>query len=849
MVSKYLNIILNDKSHWLFCSESPWLVSSSVHSCVSIHSNCLRTSGLIKTPTTRRRILLNLCYEASALSVFRKSSWLISSLFCILVVFLSSCSVTKKLPVGESLYVGAKVKVEADSGISKTEIKNVETLLLGFVKPKPNTTILGFPYKVWFYYLFGEPKGDKGFKSFFRKRFGEPPVLASKSVTAANAKQVGFLLNNEGYFRSFASGELFEKKRRSTAIYTTTLHQRYYIDSINIASQDTAILGKAYKGKNQISFLKTGSPYRFELISGERARIDNVLNRRGHYYFQPDFILIEADSSVGKHKVNLTLRIKPSTSQVNRKVYRIRDVHVLANYGEIVFGDTLDDKGSEIIFEGIKVNDRTDTFKPKIFAQAIGFRRGGRYSSNIQDISLSRLINLNGNFKFVKNTFSLVPRSDSALLDVYYYLTPLKAKSILFDVNASTKSNNFTSTNFTLTWQNKNIFGGAESLNIKGTAGLDFQVGGASITLGSINSTRYEIGAVLTIPRFVIPFFKTNPTTNQALPKTNIGVGYEVIKRGGLYDLTSLKATMGYAWKQNNALEHSLTPISINLVKANVSQDFTEEIFRSPNPAAFDQILSDRLIMSSSYTINFTPTPKPNSRSQFTFAGGLEVAGNLASLLSKIGSQNNVPETLFKIPISQYARLDADVRYSYALTKSLKIANRFVLGYGLPYGNSIALPFTKQYSAGGNNSIRAFIARSVGPGAYRSTGSISNVFLGSQTGDIKLELNTELRTKFNKYIYGAFFIDAGNVWMQKDAEAYGPEGVFGSDFYKQIAIGTGIGLRLDFSYLVLRFDLATPVRKPYLPEDNRWVLKNFNLKDANWRSENLVLNIAVGYPF
>ncbi len=775
--------------------------------------------------------------------------WSIYSWMVILAIFFSSCSVTKKLPAGESLYVGSKVKIVADSGIAKAEIKNVEALLTGFVKPKPNSTILGFPYKVWFYYLFGEPKGDKGFKSFFRKRFGEPPVLASKSVTAANARQIGFLLNNEGYFRSTATGELSDKNRKSTAIYTTNLHQRYYIDSINVAPQDTAILGKAYRGKNQISLLKTGFPYRFELIAGERSRIDNVLKRRGHYYFQPDFILVEADSSVGNHKVNLTLKIKPSTSQVNRKVYRIRDVHVLSDYGEIMLADTINDKAKEVVFEGIKVNDRTESFKPKIFAQAIGFRRGVRYSSNMQDISLSRLINLNGNFKFVKNSFNLVPRSDSALLDVYYYLTPLKAKSILFDINASTKSNNFTSTNFALSWINKNIFGGAESLNIKGTAGLDFQVGGASVTLGSINSTKYAIEAVLTIPRFVIPFFKTNPITNQALPKTNIGVGYEVLNRGGLYDLTSFKATMGYAWKQNNALEHSFTPISINLVKANVSQDFTEEIFRSDNPAAFDQILSDRLIMSSSYTINYTPSPKPNSKSQFTFAGGVEVAGNLASLLSNIGPSNNVPQTLFRIPISQYARLDADVRYSYELTKSLKIANRFVLGYGLPYGNSISLPFTKQYSAGGNNSIRSFIARSVGPGAYRSTGSISNLFLGSQTGDIKLEINSELRTKFNKYIYGAFFIDAGNVWMQKDADAYGSEGVFGSDFYKQVAIGTGIGLRLDFSYLVLRFDLATPVRKPYLPENDRWVLKNFNLKDANWRSENLVLNIAVGYPF
>ena len=686
------------------------------------------------------KILLNLRCEASALSAFHKFSWLV-----ILTMFFSSCSVTKKLPAGESLYVGAKVNVVADSGIAKTEIKNVEALLTGFVKPKPNSSIFGFPYKVWFYYLFGEPKGDKGFKSFFRKRFGEPPVLASKSVTAANAKQIGFLLNNEGYFRSTATGELSDKNRKSTAIYTTILHQRYFIDSINIAPQDTAILGKAYRGKNQISFLKTGSPYRFELIAGERSRIDNVLKRRGHYYFQPDFILVEADSSVGNHKVNLTLKIKPSTSQVNRKVYSIRDVHVLSDYGEIMLGDTINDKGREVVFEGIKVNDRTESFKPKIFAQAIGFRRGVRYSNNVQDISLSRLINLNGNFKFVKNSFNLVSRSDSALLDVYYYLTPLKAKSILFDINASTKSNNFTGTNLSLSWLNKNTFGGAESLKITGVVGFDFQVGGVSSTLGAVNSTKYSIDAVLTIPRFVLPFFKTNPITNQALPKTNIGVGYEVISRGGLYDLTSLRTTMGYAWKQNNNLEHSFTPISINLVKAeNVSFEFTQDIFRSGNPGILNQILDNKIIMSSGYTIAYTETPKPNSKHQFSFTGGVEVAGNLGSLLASIGpARLDSVNTLFGVTIAQYARLDADFRYLYSLNKSLKIANRLVIGYGLPYGNSTTLPFVKQYSAGGNNSIRAFAARTIGPGSYYSADGVGNAFLGSQTGDIKLEFEID----------------------------------------------------------------------------------------------------------
>jgi outer membrane protein assembly factor BamA len=769
-------------------------------------------------------------------------------LLSVLAIFLSSCSVTKNLPIGESLYVGAKVKVVADSVISKTEIKNIKALVSDFVKPKPNSTILGFPYKVWLYYLFGEPKGKKGFKSFFRNRFGEAPVLASKSVTAANAKQIGFLLNNEGYFRSSALGELSNKNRKSRAIYTTTLHQRYYIDSIRIAPQDTAILEKSYKEKNRFSFLKTGSPYRFELLTDERERINNKLRRSGYYYFQSDFIIVEADSSVGNHKVNLTLKIKSSTSQVNRKIYRIRDVHVLSDYGEIMTDDTINEKGSELVFEGIKVNDKTDSFNPKIFAQAIGFRRGSRYSSNVQDISLSRLINLNGNFKFVKNTFNLVPNSDSALLDVYYYLTPLKAKSLLFDVNASTKSNNFTGTNLSFAWVNKNSFKGAELLKISAATSLDFQVGGASITLGAINSTKYSIEAALTFPRFVIPFFKPNPVKNQSLPKTNISIGYEVLKRGKLYDLTSLRTTMSYAWKQNSTLEHSFTPISVNFVKANVSEAFTEDIFRSDNPLTALKILESTIIMSAGYTVNYTPVHKPYARHQFIFSGGMEVAGNLANLLSNLGSRDSV-KTLFGVSFAQYARLDADFRYTYTIIKNLKIANRFVIGYGLPYGNSTTLPSVKLYSAGGNNSIRAFAARSIGPGSYQSNGTIGGILLGSQTGDIKLELNTELRIKLNKYINGAFFIDAGNVWMQKDADAYGPEGVIGSNFYKQIAIGTGIGLRLDFSYLVIRFDLATPVRKPYLPENDRWVLKYFNLKDANWRSENLVLNIAVGYPF
>ena len=768
-------------------------------------------------------------------------------LLVFLVAILGGCSVTKHLPAGESLYVGAAVQVRADSGVAKAEVKNIQSVLTDFAKPKPNATIFGFPYKVWFYYLLGEPKSEKGLKYSFRKRFGEPPILASKSATTANTKQMTLLLNNEGYFRSVATGELVEKNRKATAVYSIALRQRYYVDTVLFTLPDTSLLSKVFRDTQPNSLLKKGTPYRFQAVADERVRIDNILKKSGFYFFQPDFIIVKADSSLGSHKVNLSVEIKPATAQAARKVYYIRDVHVLADFGETI----ADKSRAEKNFDGLKINDKTESYKPKTFAQAIGFRRGGHYSNQMQDISLARLINLNGNFKFVRNTFELVPRSDSALLDVFYYVTPLKAKSFGLEINGKTKSNNFTGTDLSVSWANRNTFGGAELFKISAATGFDFQVGGASVTLGAVNSRTFKVATTLTIPRFVIPFVRINPAQNQSLPKTNFGAEYEVINRRGLYNLTSLRTTMGYAWKQNSALEHAFTPVSVNLVKASdVSLAFSEDIFRSDNPIAYFRILENTVIMSSSYTVNYTPIPKPGSKHQFTFTGGAEVAGNLASLLSKLEpQQSSSVKTIFGVSLAQYARFDGDFRYLYTVKRNLKIANRFVVGYGLPYGNSTTLPFVKQYSAGGNNSIRAFAARAVGPGNYFSNGAVSRNLLGSQSGDIRLEFNTELRVKFNKYVEGAVFVDAGNVWMQKDEESYGQAAVFGSDFYKQIAIGTGLGLRLDFSYLVLRFDLATPVRKPFLPESERWVLSAFDLRSKQWRSENLVLNIAVGYPF
>ena len=215
----------------------------------------------------------------------------------------------------------------------------------------------------------------------------------------------------------------------------------------------------------------------------------------------------------------------------------------------------------------IRVIDAAQAFRPRIFYDAIGFRRGTLYNSELHDVSLSRLINLK-NFKFVKNQFELLPRSDSALLDVYYYLTPLKKKTLRAEISAVTKSNNLTGSQVGLTWLNRNMFRGAEQLRLTANVGLDLQVGGRIDTSSKVrNYYRTSFEAELSFPRFVLPFYRVRPDKNQTLPKTTLTTGFERLTQQGLYTQTSVKLNWGYSWRKNTEIEHTFLPIALNVVQ------------------------------------------------------------------------------------------------------------------------------------------------------------------------------------------------------------------------------------------------------------------------------------------
>ncbi|AFK01879.1 surface antigen (D15) [Emticicia oligotrophica DSM 17448] len=775
-----------------------------------------------------------------------------------LIFLLSSCSVNKYIPEGESLYTGAKVKTIADSSLNSKQVKFLNEQLITIIRPVPNSTIMGFPYKLWLYSVIGKPKSEKGFRQWFRKRFGEAPVLASKRAVTINTDIISNYLNNEGYFRSTATGELVIKGKKSEAVYIAHVKPRYTIDKVEFVKKDSSIFSLNLLKTKENSLLKVGEPYRFELVKLERDRIDKVLKTNGYYYFRPDFLIVKADTNQNKCKVDLYVELKPNILQTSLKQYSIKDIQV--------YIDTPDSSGKLIqIRKGLKVFQPKYSYNPKVFNDAIGFRSGRLYSSQTHDASLSRLINLR-NFKFVKNRFEMVNRSDSAQINVIYDLTSLKKKSLQAETNFLTRSNNLAGTQLGINWLNRNLFKRAEILKLGINTGYDFQLASKQLNTQLNNYFRIAGDADLTFPRFLLPFYQVRAGRNQALPKTNINIGYERLVQKGVginidsskyrynqYTITSLRGSISYSLRKSAAIEHNFSPLSINLIRPkNISEEFVNKIFNSTNIQdllRYDQILNTRLILGGQYNIVYTPVQPIGSRHYFYLNAGVDMAGNMSGLVRKKleDGSKRILNTVFE----QYVRFDLETRYYLDLSHSIRWANRAILGYGLSYGNSKSLPNqVKQYSIGGSNSIRAFRARSIGPGDFNITGDSTAIFTNAY-GDVKLELNSELRIKFSQIINLAAFVDAGNIWMAKYNEALGypTSSTFGKDFYKQLAVGGGLGLRLDFTYVKLRLDLATPFRKPWLAEKERWVIQEIKPFERAWRKQNLILNIAVDYPF
>jgi len=747
---------------------------------------------------------------------------------------LSSCSVRRFIPEGERIYKGASASVTKAAEVKESN-KSLRTTILQAAVPRKNRFLLGHPYKVWWWYKIGYSGKEKGLRSLLRRKLGEPPVFASRVNTKSTAENMESLMTNLGYFRSTVQGDTTNVSYFTKAKYTAQIAPRYSLGKIEWVNDSTDLLKMISENSSKEGFLKSGDPYTLSTFSAEYDRIDLHLKKNGYYYFNPSYLYAYVDSSVGDRKVDILLYLKKVAPQKAKQVFSVNEITMYPNYSlDNARPDTL--LHERILSDGIHVHDSSNRFKPSLFGKVVTYRPGDIYNSQEHNATLNRLINL-GVFKFVKSRYEEVKDSTKNEFNVFYYLTPLPKKSLTAQIDGFTKENNYTGTELSVSWRNRNAFRGAEQLGVRVYGGLETTTG------DSLRNSNYRLGTELTlkVPRYVIPFI--NIKENKFYPpSTNFLLGYEYFVRDILYTKNLFRFNTAFTWKNNIQNEFTLAPISISYLSVTgVTDSFRKQLVQ--NPALQLNVFPEVSIGSFfNYTYN---SGLKSTKNKWYISTGIDLSGNILGALT--GAKNYREKKVFGTPFAQYVKLDFDVHYTRVLNdKKVSLANRIQIGLGMPYNNSRILPYGKLYTIGGASSLRGFRSRSLGPGTHRPS-AIDQRFFQIIGGDYKLLANTELRIPISSIISAATFIDAGNIWT-KDTLLFGPAGKFTKDFMKEIAVSTGVGLRFDATILLIRADLGIPLRKPYLPEGQRWDT-NFQFGSSAWRRENLIFNIAIGLPF
>ncbi|MGZ3885171.1 MAG: translocation and assembly module lipoprotein TamL, partial [Bacteroidia bacterium] len=487
------------------------------------------------------------------------------------------------------------------------------------------------------------------------------------------------------------------------------------------------------------------------------------------------------------------------------------------------------------------LNEETK-IRPAVILRSVFLKPGDRYSRKDHSMTLNRLMTM-GTYKFVRVKFTPFDSLGSDRLRMLIYLTPMPKRTVRAEANVISKSNDFVGPQLNVNYRNRNTLNGAELLNMTLGGSFETQISGRYKNLYSYS---FNPQIELYVPRFLTPFRVR--TQSMYVPKTRLMLGYGYLRRVGFFDLRSIQFVYGYKWKQNAKTEHELDPISINSTAILKRTPEFNALLES-NPFV-QKSYEEQFIAGSRYSFIYNEQVIQAQRNQFYCNITTEITGNAFSAIKQLGGEQPSEEHPSKVigsVYSQFFRIGGDFR-NYSNFKKSKVVLRLYGGLGKAYGNSSTLPYIKQFFSGGPNSIRAFPINSLGPGTYLQQNTAAGLFL-QQGGDIKLESNAEYRFDIFRFLKGAVFTDAGNVWLIRSDPVAVSQPFSYNTFYREIAVGAGVGLRIDLSFFVLRFDLAMPLRKPWLPENERWVLNKIDFGDGAWRGNNLVMNVAIGYPF
>ncbi len=764
--------------------------------------------------------------------------------YIFLISFLSACNTLKHLPEGEKLYVGADISFEGKTpGSYKKEILGeIEDLTI----PEPNKKILGIRLGLWAYQKVERDKA--GFYSkFVNKKLGEEPALMSDVNMDAVEKLMYNRLENLGYFNSLINSDTTHRKKTGDASYEIQTGGRIYIADYKFKNTgdsaiDTLVLSHLAKETK----IKEGSTYTLAKLTQERESLSVLLRAHGFYYFNEKFFRFTVDTldTEEVNKGNLLLAVKNSTPEESLLRYKINEIVVYPKYS--IKSDSAHDSSDSTTYEGVDFIQEEEFFLPDRMYPYLLVKEGDFYNITNEENTNRRLSSLQ-TYRFVNIRFEddSLKRNGYGLLNTSIFLSPMNKRAVRADLQAVSKSNNFIGPTLNLEYTNRNLYKGGEAFTLRGKIGYEAQL--ARGEFSGLSSFETGLQGELMVPRLIAPFH-LETKFRYSIPKTKIKLSYDLLQRVKLFTLHSFLAQFGYEWTANAFVTHTINPISINWIDlTKTSTQFNKVLDDNPIlRLSFEQ----QFIAGLNYSFQYSKLNRPDQISRFFVQFNADLAGNTISLAQNIAGRTGDEQRLFGQRYAQYSKFDVDVRHYLNTSKEGRLVARVFAGFGFPYGNSNSLPFAKQYFSGGPNSLRAFRIRSVGPGSYVPDDPLSAGAFFDQAGDIKLEANLEYRFPIVSVLKGAVFTDAGNVWMKNEDDRGGK---FGSEWFNQIAVGAGIGLRVDIDFFVIRLDVATPLRLPSKTNDNEaaefiW-RQNFNFGDKSWRQRNIVWNFGIGYPF
>lgn len=750
-------------------------------------------------------------------------------------LLLAACSTTRRVPEGDHLYTGLKgVDYKYSTDTTAHIPDEVQEAIFTSVDVAPNNYWklvrwrYPFPLGLWVYNNWSNP--SKGLKHWLYEKLVAEPVLVSDVRPEVRTHMIEQILDNNGYFRGKASYELLQARnpKKAKIRYDVTPGPAFRLDTVEMLGDSTHLGMLIDSLASRDPYLRAGSRYCTDSLSTARNRITNSLRNRGYYFFRPDYIQYLADSIQHPGSVMLRLDLANDMPHFSSQRFRTGKVTMVVNrYRGRQRPDTIQIKpGIEL------VQMMPSKFRRKIVDECVTFRPGSIFAVRNMDFTQTLLSRL-GIFRSID--IQAIPDSTatSPTLDVLVNTTldqPLEAS---VEVNVSSKSNSYLGPGLTFGVTNNNIFGGGEQLSVQLTGTYEWQTGRR--TRGGIfNSYEAGITGSLAFPRLLAPKFI--PRSQWQLNWTRFQLNADLLNRPHYFRMAQFNASMSYDWRIRRHVSQTFTPFKLTYTKLiNTTAEF--DSIMAVNPAialSFQSQFIPQMMYSYTYDRQF------DRDNALNWSFTVQEAGNIFWAIYRACGKKGEKE-LFGTPFSQFIKGQTQLVYNRRLWGDHHLVSRVAVGAEHAYGNSAEVPYAEQFYCGGANSVRAFTVRSIGPGSYHAPQGTPDDYF-DQTGTFKFEANLEYRFPIAGALHGAVFLDAGNVWLLKDDAARPGGKLKGSTFLRDLATGTGAGLRLDISMLVIRADLGIGIHAPY----NTGHRGYYNMESFG---KSLAFHLAIGYPF